>query len=81
MTKLRLRRRTNRRFTALGMALSMGLILGATGINLFTSDDHEAAPAKSEAVAEPKEQQEEAVTPVVTPPDRTKGQREGGRLL
>lgn len=81
MTKLHLRRRANRRFTALGLALSMGLILGAGGIIRLTADDHEAAPAKSEEVAKPTEEHDQSVSPVVTPPDRAKGQREGGRLL
>ncbi|MYC92288.1 MAG: hypothetical protein F4X15_12530 [Gemmatimonadetes bacterium] len=45
MTTLHLRRRLNRRISALGLFLSLGLIFGASGIIRLNAAEHERASA------------------------------------
>lgn len=50
MTTLHLRRRTNRRISALGLILSLGLIFGASGIIRLDAAEHEQTSSDTEDV-------------------------------
>lgn len=67
MTRLHLNRRMNRRFSALGLVLSLGLIFGASGIIRLNAAGREHASARIEEVCEPGErlQRAEFSVPVV----------------
>lgn len=53
MRTLHLRRRMNRRFSALGLILSLGLIFGASGIIRLDAAEHDRASVDAGHVCEP----------------------------
>ena len=74
MTRLHLRKRLNGRLSALGLALSMGLILGASGIIRLDAAESEHAAVRIEDVCEPELQQGASfAAPPVVPSEGQEG--------
>ncbi len=70
MTTLHLRRRINRRLSALGLLLSLGLIFGASGIIRLNAAERDRASADTERVCAPTashQRAESLAVPAVVP--------------
>ena len=81
MTRAHLRRRSNRRLTALGLAVSTALILSAIGITRFETAEENAAPVRSEVVEEPVEHLQHAKSRTAPRIDPRRGHRQDNRTL
>ena len=81
MTKLHLTRRTNRRFSVLGLILSLTLIFSANGIMGIDAVEHESPCIHAEETAgtAPVDERVDALT--VSPNVHQKGHREARRNL
>lgn len=81
MTSAHLRRRSNRRLTALGLAVSTGLILGATGITMLHSPEDAPTPVTSEEVAKPVEHSQQAKSHTAPRTDPRRGHYRDSQTL
>ena len=81
MTRAHLRRRSNRRLTALGLAVSTALILSAIGITRFEAPEDNAAPVRSEVVEEPVKHLQHAKSRTAPRIDPRRGHRQDSLTL
>lgn len=81
MTRAHLRRRSNRRLTALGLAVSTALILGAAGISMLHAPEDKPTPVTSEEVAKPVEHLQQAKSHTGPGTDPRRGHRQDSRTL
>jgi hypothetical protein len=81
MTRAHLRRRSNRRLTALGLAVSTALILGATGITMLHAPEDKPTPVTSDEVAEPVEHSQQAKSHTAPRNDPRRGHHRDGLTL
>lgn len=79
MRTVRLRQRWNRRFTALGLATSMGLILGAGQVIESSTAQPDPTSADREELVEPRENQHVRQSPAATRAVHQKGHRSDQR--
>ena len=75
MRTVRLRQRWNRRFTTLGLVLSMGLILGAGQVIESSSAEPAPSSADREELAEPADNQPVRESPGASRAVHQKGHR------
>ena len=81
MTKLHLNRRLNRRFSALGLILSLALVFGASGIIRLDAAEHERASADAEELCEHASGPQRAELPSARPAVHFEGQPLGEHNL
>ncbi len=79
MIKVRWSRRSPRLATGVGLGLSLGLILGATGIIRWAAETPPAEARDSEAAAQPVERLDRRPSPDATPADPSRGHSAASR--
>ena len=75
MRTVRLRQRWNRRFTTLGLVLSMGLILGASQVIESSAAEPDPTSADREELVEPVDNRPVRESPVTSRAVHQKGHR------